>query len=45
MDFVDSGDEGRLDRAEGFCMELLGDFAFGGIIAENAVGLVWIRSL
>ena len=42
MAFVDGGDEGRLDGAEGCCMEVLGEFAFGGILAENAVGLVWI---
>ena len=42
MAFVDGGDEGRLDRTEGCCIEVLGEFAFGGIMAENSVGLDWI---
>ena len=40
--FVDFGNEGRLDEYEGFCVEVLGEFVFGNIMAENAVGLVWI---
>ena len=42
MDFVDGRDEGRLDGDEGFCVEVLGEFVFGGIMADNAVGLVRI---
>ena len=40
--FVDGGDEGILYRSEGCCKEVLGEFAFGGIMAENSVGLVRI---
>ena len=40
MAVVDGGDEGRLDRAEGCCVKLLGKFAIGGVMAENAVCLV-----
>ena len=43
MALVDVGDEGRFYRAEGCHMEVLGKFAFGGVIAENAVGLAWMR--
>ena len=42
MEFVDGIYEGRLDGSEGCCMEVLGKFAFGGIMVENTVGLVWI---
>ena len=42
MDFVDGGDEGRLDGSEGCCVELLGEFSFGGIMVDNTVGLVQI---
>ena len=37
---VDGGNEGRLDGAEGCCVEVLGKFALGGVMAENAVCLV-----
>ena len=33
---------GGIDGSEGCCVEVLGKFALGGIMAENAVGLVWI---
>ena len=39
---VDGGDEGIFDRAEGCRMEVLGEFAFDCVIAENAVGLEWM---
>ena len=42
MAFLDGGDEGRIDRDEGCCVEVLGKFVFGGIMAKNAVGLVCI---
>ena len=42
MAFVDGGDEGRLDRDRSCCMKVLGKFAFGVIMAENAGGLVWM---
>ena len=42
MAFVDGGNEDVLDGYEGLCVELLGKFFLGGIMAENAVGLVWI---
>ena len=42
MNFFDVGDEVRLDRAKGFCVEVLDEFVCGGIMAENAVGLVRI---
>ena len=42
MAFVDGGYEVRLDGDEGCCVEVLGKFAFGGIMVENAVGLVRI---
>ena len=45
MAFIDGGDEGRLDRAGGCCVAVLGKFAFGGIIVENAFGLVWVGAL
>ena len=38
----DGGDEGIFDGAEGCRVEVLGEFAFGGVIAMNAVGLVWM---
>ena len=40
--FVDFGNEGRLDEYEGFCVEVLGKFAFGGTMADNDVGLLRI---
>ena len=42
MAFVGGRDEGRLDGSEGCCMKVLGEFAIGGIMVENAVGLVLI---
>ena len=45
MAFVDGGNEGILDGAEGCCVEVLGKFAFGGIMAENAVGMVRVGAL
>ena len=42
MASVDGCDEGIFDRNEGFQVEVLGEFSFGFVIAENAVGLVWI---
>ena len=39
---VDGNDEGRFDRAEGCRVEVLGGFAFGVVIVENDVGLVWM---
>ena len=42
MAFVDGKYEGRLDGAEGCYVEVFGEFAFDGIMAENAVGLVRI---
>ena len=45
MAFVDGGDRGGFDRAEGCYVEVLGKFKFGGIMAENTVGLVWIGAL
>ena len=40
MAFVDGRDEGRLDGDKGCCVEVFGKFVFGGIMADNAVGLV-----
>ena len=42
MALVDGGDEGRFYRAEGYRVELLGEFAFGFFIAENSVGMAWM---
>ena len=42
MASVDGGDEGRFDGTEGCHMEVFGEFAFGGVIEKNAVGLVWM---
>ena len=44
MAFVDGVDEGRLYGDGGCSMEVLGEFAFGAIMAENSVGIVWIRA-
>ena len=44
MAFVDGIDEGRIDWAEGCWVEVLGELAFGDIMAENAIGLVWIEA-
>ena len=40
MAVVDGGDEGRLDGAEGCWVKVLGKFALGGVMADNAVCLV-----
>ena len=45
MTVVDSGNEGRLDGAEGCYVRVLGKFALGGIMADNAVCLVWMGAL
>ena len=45
VEIVDGGNEGRLDRAEGCCVKVLGKFALGGIMAENAVCLFLIGAL
>ena len=42
---VDGGDEGGLDRAEGCSMKVLGKFALGDFMTENAVCLVWMGVL
>ena len=44
MAFVYGGDEGRLYKAEVFCVEVFGKFAFGGIMVDNADGLVKIEA-
>ena len=45
MAFVDGGNEGGLDRAEGCSVKLLGKFAIGNVMTENSVFLVWMRAL
>ena len=40
MAVVDGVNEGGVDRAEDFSMKVLGKFAFGNVIAENALCLV-----
>ena len=42
MALVDGGDEGRFDGDEGCHLEVFGEFAFGGFIADNAFGLACI---
>ena len=42
MDVVDGGQEGGLDGAEGHSVSTLGKFAFGNILAEDAVLLVLV---
>ena len=42
---VDSGNEGELDRAEGCSVKVLGKFALGDVMADNAVCLVWMGAL
>ena len=37
MEIVDGGQEGGLDGSEGFSVKILGKFAFGNILAEDAV--------
>ena len=45
MAVVDGRDEGELDRDEGCSMKLLGKFALGDVMAENAICLVWMGAL
>ena len=45
MAVVHGGSEGGLDRAEGFSMKVLGKFALGNVMAENAICLVWMGEL
>ena len=45
MAVVDGGNEGRLEGAEGCCVKVLGKFALGGVMANNAVCLVWMGAL
>ena len=45
MAVVDSENEGGLDRAEGCSMKVLGKFAIGDVMAENAVCLVRMGEL
>ena len=42
MAIVDGGQEGALDGAEGRSVKILGKFAFGNVLAEDAVCLVWL---
>ena len=42
MAVVDGGKEGGLDGDEGFSVNILGKFAFGNVLAEDAVFLVWV---
>ena len=42
MDVVDGGKEGGLDGAEGYSIKILGKFAFGNVLEEDAVCLVWV---
>ena len=42
MAVVDGGQEDGLDRDEGRSVKILGKFAFGNVLAEDAVLLVWV---
>ena len=42
MAVVDGGQEGGLDGAEGCSVKILVNFAFGNILAGDAVCLVWV---
>ena len=42
MAVVNGGDEVGLDMSEGCSVKVLGKFALGDVMAENAVCLVWI---
>ena len=42
MDVVDGGNESGLDRDKVCSVKVLGKFAFGNVLAENAVFLVWV---
>ena len=39
---VDGGKEGELDMDEGCSVQILGKFAFGNVLAVDAVYLVWV---
>ena len=41
MAVVDGGQEGGIDGAEVCSVKILGKFAFGNVLAEDAVCLVW----
>ena len=45
MAVVDGSDEGGLDRAESCSVKVLGKFALGDVMAENAVCLVRMGAL
>ena len=40
---VDGGKEGGLDGSEGCSVKILGKFAFGNVLAEDAVCLVCVE--
>ena len=42
MAVVDGGKEVGLDGTEGRSVKILGKFAFGNVLAEDAVCLVWV---
>ena len=42
MAVFDGRNEGGLDGAEGCSVKLLGKVAFGNVLAEDAVCLVWV---
>ena len=42
MVLVDGSYEGRFDGYEGCHVKVFGEFAFGGVIVENDVGLDWM---
>ena len=42
MAVVDGGQEGRLGGSEVHSVKILGKFAFGNVLAEDAVFLVWV---
>ena len=45
MAVVDGGQEGGPDGAEGRSVKILGKFALGNVLAEDAVFLVWLGEL
>ena len=42
MVVVDGGNGGGLDGDEGCSLKVLGKFAFGNVLEEDAVCLVWV---
>ena len=42
MAVVNGGQEGGLDRYEGCSVKILGKFAFGNVLLEDEVLLVWV---